>query len=294
MDELLLDKDGEGHVATITFNRPEKLNAFTLAMYRELADAVDEVERDDAIKVMILRGEGSSFSTGQDLGEVGFMYGFEEPKPGERPRRPSQRRRLTVDSEWARNLSRVAYCTKVTIAEVQGYCLGSGFDILLACDLTVIADDAVLGHPGRRLVGPGLGFNTVTWMWKLGPSLAKYLAITGRTISGADAHRHGLTWNCVPASETEAEARGLAETVARMPGDGLVMGKASLNLAADIAGVGLGYRYGFIMHTLGTNIRFDEDEFNFFRERRDHGTAAAFHERDRRFEEAQTPAEERR
>jgi enoyl-CoA hydratase len=282
--EIELEKDSDRSIATITFNRPKKLNAFTLAMYRSLADAIDDVEQDDSIKVVILRGEGSSFSTGQDLGEVGFMYGFEEPKAGERSRRPSQRRRLAVDKDWARNLSRVAYCSKVTIAEVHGYCLGSGFDIFLACDLSVVAEDAVLGHPGRRLVGPGLGFNTVTWMWKLGPGLAKYLSFTGATITGAEARQHGVTWNCVGATETKAKAQALAETVAHMPADGLVMGKASLNLASDISGVGLGYDYGFIMHTLGTNVRFDEDEFNFFRERRDQGVSAAYHERDRRFE----------
>ncbi len=276
------EKSPVSHIARVTFRRPEKLNAFTLDMYRDLATAIRDADHDDAIKVVILRGEGRAFSTGQDLEEVGFMYGFGTGKDDDK-RRPSIRRRLAVDREWAQNLAAVAYSQKITIAQVHGHCLGSGFDIFLACDLSVVADDAILGHPGRRLVGPGLGFNTYTWFWKLGPTLAKHMAITGDTITGLEAREWRITGTSVPATDLESTVEELAARVAKMPGDGIVMGKASFQLAADIAGVSLGYSYGYLMHTLGTNIRFDPDEHNFFRARREKGAHDAFHERDERF-----------
>lgn len=279
---IIYTKDSESHIATIQFNRPEKLNAFTLQAHRDMAEAIRDVDKDDTIKVVILKGDDRAFSSGQDLTEVGFMYGMGPGKNGDE-RRPSQRRRLVTDREWSQNYAAVAYCQKVVIAEIKGYCLGTGFEFFISSDLTVVAEDAELGHPGRRLVGPGLGFNTYAWFWKLGPALAKYLAITGNTITGAQARDYGLTFHCVPAEEVTSTAEALAVQIARLPADGIVMGKASFQLAADIAGIGTGYSYGYLMHTMGTNIRFDEDEHNFFRERRDQGARDAFHERDERF-----------
>jgi enoyl-CoA hydratase len=283
------EKFPETHTAIIQFNRPEKLNAFTLDMYRAVAAAIQDVNQDDDLKVVILRGDKRSFSSGQDLNEVGFMYGMGTSSAGPDARRPSQRRRLVVDREWAQHYATIAQCQKIVIAEIEGYCLGTGFEFFLSADLTVVAEDAILGHPGRRLVGPGLGFNTFAWFWKLGPALAKYMAITGNTITGAEARDLGLTFHCVPADKVRETAEELAGQIALLPGDGIVMGKASFQLAADIAGLAQGYSYGYIMHTLGTNVRFDEDEHNFFRERREKGARDAFHERDERFLRTKQP-----
>lgn len=281
------EKDHQGHVATITLARPEKLNALTLEMYQQIGAAVRDADADDSIKVIRIRGAGESFSTGQDLSEVGFMYGFDDGKSGRR--RPSQRRRLVTDRDWSLQLASVCYSTKITVAEVQGHCLGSAFDIFLACDLSVVSEDAKLGHPGRRLVGPGTGFNTMQWIWKLGPTLAKYMMITGDTITGKQALEYRLTMHCVPAAELEVTTSALVDRVARVPADGIAMGKAAFRMAANISGVGLGYDFGYLMHSYGTNATFEQDEHNFFKERRDKGVSQAFHERDAHFELADQP-----
>lgn len=281
-DFVLYEKDPKSHIATITFNRPDKLNAFTLGMYHEIGAFVRDADQDDTIKVIIIRGEGTSFSSGQDLTEVGFMYGFDDGKAEEK-RRPSQRRRLVTDRDWSQQLAAVTYSTKITIAEVQGHCLGSAFDIFLGCDLSVVAEDSKFGHPGRRLVGPGNGFNSMQWFNKLGPALAKYLMITGETITGLEAKDWRVTTHCVPKEELREATLALAEKVAKVPADGIVMGKVAFRLSANISGIGLGFDYGYLMHSYGTNVRLEEDEHNFFRARRDLGARDAFHERDDRF-----------
>jgi enoyl-CoA hydratase len=280
--EIEYVKDAQTHIAVITFRRPEKLNALTLEMYETLADCVRDADRDDDIKVILIRGEGRSFSTGQDLSQVGFMYGFGDGK--ESKARPSQRRRLSTDRDWSQHLAAVTNSTKVTIAEVQGHCLGSAFEIFMSCDLAVVAEDAQLGHPGRRLASIGSSFNSYLWFWRLGPSLAKDMSITGNTITGRRAYELGVVHHCVPESELADTARELATKAALLPADGIVMGKASFRLASEIAGVGLGYAYGYIMHSFATNIRFDADDENFFRRRRDEGARTAFHKRDDRFQ----------
>ena len=285
-DAVLYEKDSAAHVATITFNRPDKLNALTLAMYHEMGDYIADADQDDDIKVIVFRANGSSFSTGQDLSEVGFMYGFGDGS-AEKPQRPSQRRRLSTDRDWSNRLAAVTYSTKITVAEVQGHCLGSGFDIMLACDVSVVADDANLGHPGRRLVGPGNGFNSVQWFWKLGPALAKYMMVTGDTISGQHAYERGVTTHCVPADKLRETTEELVSRIAKVPADGIAMGKVTFRMVADVNGIGMGYDFGYLMHSFGTNIRFEDDEHNFFRARREKGHRDAYHERDGNFQPSQ-------
>ena len=149
--------------------------------------------------------------------------------------------------------------------------------------MAIASDDAQFGHPGERLVGPGFEFNTVLWFWKLGPTLAKELMITGKIVDAAEIYRRGLISNLVPADRLEAEVEQLAKGVALIPADGIVQGKAAFQLASDVMGMRAGYSYGYIAHTFGTNAQFEPDEHNFFKERRNKGPRAAFHERDARF-----------
>ena len=277
---IIYEKDPKAHIARVTMNRPRKLNCLTQVMYKEIGLAMEDAEDDDDIKVIILRGAGKSFSTGQDLSEVGFIYGFQDHG---KARRPSQKRRMAVDKRWMENLAKVFYCNKATIAQVQGHCLGAGLDLFMSCDLSVVAEDAQFGHPGQRLVGPAFDFNMPLYLWKLGPTLAKNILFTGDSISGRDAERWGIVTKVVPAERLAAETEALARKVALMPGDGIVMGKAGMRLAADIMGIGAGYSYGPIAHTWGTNLRFEADEHNFFHARSDKGAREAFHERDERF-----------
>ena len=267
-------------IVRATFNRPEKLNAFTLDMYEEFSQIVDDVEQDDDVKVLILRGAGSSFCSGQDLTEVGFMYGFGTTSSD---RRPSQRRRLAIDKKWAGYYQQFTDCTKITVSQIHGHCLGTGFEFMMQSDFAVASDDANIGHPGLRLVGPGLNFNTAYWLWYFGPRLAKELMFTGRTLSGKEAAELGIINEAVSPDNLEERVTGLAEELCLMPADGIVLGKHALRMGAELLGVRGGFVYGAISHSMNTNARFEEDEFNFFRERREKGAKAAFHERDERY-----------
>jgi enoyl-CoA hydratase/carnithine racemase len=150
--------------------------------------------------------------------------------------------------------------------------------------MSVVTEGAVLGHTGQQPVGLATGFNTVAWMRKLGPTLTKCLPITWETVNAAQAHENDLTGRCVSASRLASKAERLAGKIPKMLGDGLVMQRASLNLAADMAGVGREYDYSLTVYALGTNSRSDSDEFNFFKERHDNGARATAHARDHRFD----------
>ncbi len=284
---LIYEKDQSAHIARITMNRPEKLNAWPPEGARELVPVLDDVEQDDTIKVVILRGAGKAFCTGVDLGMVGSQYGWDPAKhPGEKPPRPSVRRRLVADKVSSRLFARLFYCQKVTIASVQGYCLGGGFDWFMSCDLSVVTEDARFGHPGRRIVGPANGLNMILWFTKLGPTLCHELMYTGRQLTAPEALQHHVVNKMVSMDKLEQETNTLAKTVALMPADGIVMAKSNMQLYRDIMGMNAGYSFGYIAHTLGTNIRYEPDELNFLKERRDKGARQAFHERDERFARA--------
>lgn len=277
---MLKERIDDGSIFRITFNRPEKLNAFNFKMYEELIELIDEAEEDDDVKVIILRGAGSSFGAGQDLNEVGLIYGFD---PEGKARRPSIRRRLAVDRKWAGHYARYWECSKLTVAQVHGHCLGTQFALMITSDFAIAAEDANIGHPGLRLVGPGLEFNIAAWMWCVGMRLAKDMMFTGRTLTGREAAELQVVNRAVPADELDDEVLTFARTLALMPADGVVMAKEAMRMVFDVMGLRTAYTFGAISHTLNTNARFEPGEFNFFRERRDKGAKSAFHERDARY-----------
>ncbi len=288
MSQIEMERLDDGRIARITFNRPEKLNAFTLSMYGELDELITEAEDDDAVKVIILRGSGSSFSSGQDLAEVGLMYGFGTQKDD---RRPSIRRRLNVDRRWANRYLHFFECSKLTIAQVHGHTLGTGFALMLQADFAIAAEDANIGHPGERIAGPGLDFNLPLWISHLGMRRAKELIFTGRTLTGAEAAEIDLVNKAVPLADLEDEVMRLAKELCLMPADGIVMGKEAFRMSYHLMGLSSAFAFGAISHTLGTNLRFEPGEFNYFRERREMGARDAFHLRDERYAEVETPPE---
>lgn len=265
-------------IARITFNRPEKLNAINLQMIDEIVQAVDLAEKDDDVNVVIFRGAGRAFSAGFDLTQVFFMYGGGTGKPGEK--RPSQRSRLHRDRITLDMLRRILYCWKPTIAQVHGYCIGGGLYITQACDIVIVAEDVQLGHPEQRLAFAGATFMLVKELVQVGPHRAREMLLTGKLINGHEAERFGYANRALPADRLEAEVEELARGIALMPRDAIAVGKAQTFLAFDTLGFGANMTQAVIGHTLATNIRFEDDEFNFLRERREKGTKTAFHERD--------------
>jgi enoyl-CoA hydratase len=280
--------DKEGAVARITMNRPEKLNAFDFPGQGGLLDdfyaALGEAEEDDDIKVVVIRGAGRSFCAGHDLDSVGFVYGIGTGQPGER--RASQRIRLKVDRNWIEKHLKLLLFPKITIAQVHGHCIGEGTIMMEACDMAVVADDAQISHAEQRLGFAGSGLNLVPLYLTVGVKRARELLLTGRTINGPEALSMGLVNQSVPPDQLESAVEDLCRQLVLLPADGIAMGKAAHHWILDILGATSGWTQGYLTHTLFTNLRFEPEEFNFFRERRNDGTRSAFHARDDRFTDA--------
>ncbi|MEX1006608.1 MAG: enoyl-CoA hydratase/isomerase family protein [Acidimicrobiia bacterium] len=273
-----LERDPVAHVARLTIDNPDRRNAYDPVMRRAMGEHLEELAADDDIKVVILRGANGVFSTGADMSNSYSWYGSDDAG-----RRPSQRRRLGVDRESFGFYHDYLAFPKITIAQVETYALGGAFELALMSDLAVVARDAQLGMPGARLLGPALG-NLHLFFYRLGPVLARRLLLTGDTVTAADIEHLGLfTDVCDPesvADRTEAWAR----KVARMPADGLAIAKTSFSLVEQTRAYAGEEATGFLVHAFATNLRFEDDEYNFVKARAKVGTSEAFKQRDAHFE----------
>jgi len=272
-----LDVDREQHVARLTIDRPERKNAYDPPMREQMREYLHEVADDDDVKVLILRGADGVFSTGADMANAYAWYGGNKSE-----RRPSQRRRLAVDRVSFGFYHDFLYFPKVTVAQVETYALGGGFELALMADLAVVGRGAKLGMPGAQLLGPALG-NLHLFFHRLGPVLSRRLLLTGETVTGAEVERLGLFTEVCDDERVAARAEHWAERVTRMPADGLAIAKTGFNLVEQTQGYVGEEATGFLMHAYSTNLRFEEDEFNFVKERARHGTSAAFKLRDEHF-----------
>jgi enoyl-CoA hydratase/carnithine racemase len=273
-----LERDPVAHIARVTIDNPDRRNAYDPVMRRAMGAHLEELAADDDIKVVILRGANGVFSTGADMSNSYSWYGSDGTG-----RRPSQRRRLGVDRESFGFYHDYLSFPKVTIAQVETYALGGAFELALMSDLAVVARDAKLGMPGARLLGPALG-NLHLFFYRLGPVLARRLLLTGDTVTAAEIEHLGLfTDVCDPESVAD-RTEAWAQKVARMPADGLAIAKTSFSLVEQTRAYAGEEATGFLVHTFATNLRFEDDEYNFVKARAKVGTSEAFRQRDTHFE----------
>ena len=279
---VLLDRDDATGIARLTLNDPGKRNAYDPAMRAQVGAYLDELADDDAVKVVVLRGEGGCFSAGADMGNAYSWYGGARDGDA-RPRRPSQRRRLTVDRRTFAFYHDLMGYPKVTVAEVRGYALGGGLELALMADIAVVGRDAVLGTPATRFLGPALG-SLHLFFHRLGPVLARRLLLTGDTIPAADVEHLGVFTEVVDDADVEARAAWWAAKAARMPADGIVMAKEAFRLVEQLQAYQGEEVASYLFHAFGTNLQFEEGEFNFVKTRAEHGTKRAFELRDAHFD----------
>jgi len=198
MERVQLAK--EGRVATVTLNRPEKLNALNSRAVAELSKITNAIEKDDAIRVVILTGAGDrAFSSGSDLAELEVITPFELLQRTEAP-------------NIIRNVS------KPIIAMIRGYALGGGLELALACDIRIASEDARLGFPEIRLGWlPGGGGGTQVLPRLVGEGMAMKLILSGRSITAVEAKEIGLIEEVVPVDRLKSETMKLAEEIAEKP-----------------------------------------------------------------------------
>jgi len=204
---ILLDK--KEHIATITLNRPDKLNALNETMFDEIAEALSEVAEDDEMRVLILTGAGRMFSAGADLRQ----------EEGEQVLREQNAEAIRRDVRRSSRgcIEGLQQLPQPTIAMVKGSCVGAGFDLALACDMRIGSESArfMVGYTRVGMI-PGQGG---AWMLARVAGLPKAaeLLFTGDFLNAEDAARYGVLNKVVPESDLLKETLDLAQRIARVP-----------------------------------------------------------------------------
>jgi enoyl-CoA hydratase len=194
---IIYEKD-QG-VATIKLNRPKVLNAMNKQLWLDIQAALEDAKNDAEIKVLVITGEGRAFSTGADLKE-------------------SKTRALEAYRDYLEELQeasrKIIHFEKPTIAAVNGYALGSGYELALACDIRIAAEEAQIGSPEAKVTSSitGGAFRLVQDL--IGPGKAKELLFTGEYIDGKEAERIGLVNRAVPLDDLQKEVRDMAAKIA--------------------------------------------------------------------------------
>ena len=234
LETILYEKDGGK--ARITLNRPEKLNALSMKLQRELNAALWEADNDSAVHVIILRGSGRAFSAGYDLTA---MQSPPAAKDRDETYTNVYRGMANLDDDiWQlerqqRERMAIWDLHKPVIAQVHGYCLAGGTDLAMLCDIIVAADDAVIGFPPVRAMGSPPAH---MWTYHVGPQWAKYMLLTGDSISGKQAAEIGLVLRSVPPDDLAAEVDALASKMEKIDVELLSPNKRIVNVAMELMG----------------------------------------------------------
>jgi enoyl-CoA hydratase len=215
---VLIERDEARRVALLRFNRPKQLNALNGEVMDELCGALEALDRDDAIRVMVVTGNERAFAAGADIGEMASAS-------------PIDMLRGNRIAQW----DRVRRIGKPVIAAVAGWCLGGGCELAMTLDLIVAAESARFGQPEINLgVIPGAG-GTQRLPRAVGKSTAMEMILTGEPIDAREAHRLGLVSRVVPNELLVEDALALAAKIATRSPLALRMAKEAVNAAYEMS-----------------------------------------------------------
>jgi enoyl-CoA hydratase len=280
--------DTAGAVATITLNRPDRLNTIVPPMPDEIEACVDAAVRDEAVRVIVLRGAGRAFCAGFDFGQS--LGDWEDAMKTDGRWDPGKDFVVTTSPTTGPvpKFMSLWRSPKPVIAQVHGWCVGGGSDMALCADLVVASDDARIGTPYARMWGAYL---TGMWIYRLGLTRAKWHALTGHPLSGVEAAEAGLINRSVPFERLEAEVGALAERLAGVPPSQTAAMKLVVNQAFENMGLASTQVLGSILDGL---MRNTPDAERWVELAQGEGVAAAIAERDGPFGDySQAPPEER-
>ena len=248
--EYIIVDQPDKYINRITLNRPEKRNALNNELRGEVFKALEKAELNNEIRVTIIRGAGTCFSAGYDLGKDlrKNRPWFTSPELG------------VGDLSWPRHLTEGWFkmwdMAKPIIAQVHGYCLAGGTELASACDLVYVADDAQIGYPAvRSLMTPDFQFP----VWLMGMRAAMEFMLTGAAMSGKEAARVGFANRSYPPDELEENVLEMARSVSHIPSDLQVMNKKSVHQAMEVMGVRTAIRAGHFIHSLGVYMKTNRE-----------------------------------
>jgi enoyl-CoA hydratase len=240
-------------VAIVRMNRPEYRNAQNSVMTYALDDAFYRAVDDDAIKVIVLAGNGKHFSAGHDIGtperDIDQPYDRRASLWWDHSDKQGAASRYARESEvYLGMCRRWREIPKPTIAMVQGACIAGALMLAWSCDLIVASDDAFFADPTVRMGIPGVEY--FAHPWQLGPRFAKEFLFLGERVDAAEAQRLGMVNRVVPRADLESTVLGMAKRIAEMPALGLALTKRAVNQCEDLMGVRDGMDAVFALHHL--------------------------------------------
>jgi enoyl-CoA hydratase len=251
---LILIDNPLAHVRRLTMNRPEKRNALSNDLRRELFAALETADCDPQIRVIVIRGAGECFSAGYDLSAEGA-------------RQSLPFHTAAGAGQWARHVVegcfRIWDLAKPVIAQVHGWCLAGGSELAAACDLMYVAENAQIGYPPVRSMSPP---DNQFHAWYCGLRPAMEMMLTGDAIDGREAVRVGFANRAFPADSLEAEVLAVAARIAKIPTDVQQMNKRSVHRAMEIMGLRAAVRAGAEIQALALTTESSRTMFAEFRE----------------------------
>ena len=271
-DDLILVDEPAGGVRRITLNRPGKRNALNHPLRGAILDALVVHDTDPDVRVTIIRGAGTCFSAGYDLG--GGSDGHELPFPT-----------TPGEGQWPRHVvdgwMGIWDLAKPVIAQVHGWCLAGGSELATGCDLVYVAEDARMGYPAVRFGVPDMHFHA----WFLGMRRAMEMMITGDAITGVEAVAEGWANAAFPIDELDEAVLAVAGRVAALAPEVVQLNKRAVHRQMEYMGMRAGLRAGTELCALGTHSVAMAD---FLEKARGGGLTDALQARDQPFGDYRT------
>jgi enoyl-CoA hydratase len=271
-DDVILVDEPSPRVRRITMNRPEKRNSLIHPLRGAILETLAAHDADPDVSVTIIRGAGSSFSAGYDLGTGNVGHEMPYYTPG-------------GEGAWPRHVTEgwmsIWDLAKPVIAQVHGYCLAGASELATGCDLVYMAEDAQMGYPAVRFGVPDMHFHP----WFLGMRKAMEMMLTGDSVSGVEAAARGWANEAFPADELEDRVLEIARRIALVPIELLQLNKRVVHRQMDAMGLRAGIRAGTELCALGTHTNTMHKFIGTARER---GLTNALQERDAPFGDYRT------
>ncbi len=283
---FLYEKDKEKRIGWITFNRPERLNYMEVEDMRSFTPLLSEIENDDDVKVLVLKGAGKAFGTGMDvmgLGTqtVGITRDTNVPRPSVHRRLLNDRRIMHTHIDDF-GLAAVSHFMKPVIAQVHGYCYGWHFQVVSTVDMIVASEEALFTHPAFRYIcepQPGM-----SWMYTLGANRTAEALFTGRAFTSAELERCGMVNKVVPYKRLEDEVKEIASIIALQPLDTLMVTKHYLETLKAMRHESYSsHLVGVMAHTLSSYYKVESGDYSILRETSKLGASGAIQAREDRY-----------